>query len=264
MGRPPTQGGISFDRAAGEYDAQRERLWQAEATAAALDPWLRPGVPVIEAGVGTGLIGGALRGRGRDVFGFDLSERMLHRALERLPGRVAAADAQRLPLAAGAAGSVYFVHVLHLVADVGATIAEAARVLRPGGRLLLVGSADEVEPADEAAAILGRVRRRLAGPPPDLPDRLIGEAESLGLSLVHREELAWAMRSAPDDYVQRLEQRVWSWTWDVPERTWAEVVEPALKALRALPNRDQAREGAHRRALLVFDAPGPVPGASVG
>jgi SAM-dependent methyltransferase len=258
------QGSISFDRAAGDYDAQRERLWQAEATAAALEPWLHPEAPVIEAGVGTALIAGALRGRGLDVFGFDLSERMLHRALERLPGRVAAADAQRLPLGGGAAGSVYFVHVLHLVADVRATLAEAARVLRPGGRLLVVGSADEVEPADEAAAILGRVRSRLAGPPPDLPGRVIGEAEALGLALAHREELAFPMRTTPADYVQRLEQRVWSWTWDVPEPTWAEVVEPALAALRALPNLDQPRDSAHRRALLVFEAPDRSVGAATG
>jgi hypothetical protein len=49
---------------------------------------------------------------------------------------------------------------------------------------------------------------------------------------------------------------VWSWTWDVPERTWTEVVQPALEALRALPDRDQPRDTAHRRALLVFQVPG--------
>jgi hypothetical protein len=119
--------------------------------------------------------------------------------------------------------------------------------------LLVIGSG-EGEPDDEAAVLLAQLRRQLAGPPPDLPQRLIDEAESLGFALAHRQGLVRTMRTAPNDYVERLEQRVWSWTWDVPAQTWTEVVEPALEALRALPNPGRPRETAHQRTLLVFDA----------
>jgi hypothetical protein len=76
-------------------------------------------------------------------------------------------------------------------------------------------------------------------------------AEALGRSVAHREELAWPMPTAPGDDVQRLEQRVWSWTWDVPEQTWTEVVEPALAAPRPPRPRPAARQRPPSRAAGV-------------
>jgi hypothetical protein len=32
--------------------------------------------------------------------------------------------------------------------------------------------------------------------------------------LVHRKPLVHTMRMAPLDYMQRLQKRAWSWTWD--------------------------------------------------
>jgi ubiquinone/menaquinone biosynthesis C-methylase UbiE len=102
-------GGVSFDRAAGEYDVTRERFWQAEQTASAIERWLPSGLPVVEVGVGTALIAAQLRAHGWRVVGFDLSTRMLQKASQRMPGHLAVADVPRLPLRTGGVGGVYAV-----------------------------------------------------------------------------------------------------------------------------------------------------------
>ncbi|WP_411543852.1 methyltransferase domain-containing protein [Kitasatospora sp. DSM 101779] len=50
-----------------------------------------------------------------------------------MPGHVVRGDAARLPLAPGRADAVVLVRLLHLLPDAEPVLAEAARVLRPGG-----------------------------------------------------------------------------------------------------------------------------------
>jgi ubiquinone/menaquinone biosynthesis C-methylase UbiE len=101
--------GCRSTRAAGEYDVTRERFWQAEQTASAIERWLPSGLPVVEVGVGTALIAAQLRAHGWRVVGFDLSTRMLQKASQRMPGHLAVADVPRLPLRTGGVGGVYAV-----------------------------------------------------------------------------------------------------------------------------------------------------------
>jgi septum formation protein len=88
---------------------------------------------VLELAVGTGFVGAELVALGNLVHGVDLSPAMLMHARYRLPGHVAAADAARLPVADRRCDAVVAIWLLHLLEDTEGVIAEAARVLRPGG-----------------------------------------------------------------------------------------------------------------------------------
>lgn len=94
---------------------------------------------VLISGVGTGLDLPLLPARHRYV-GLDLTPAMLRRALPRARGRQFQAvqgDAQRLPFADASFDAVVLHLILAVVPDPSACLAEAARVVRPGGRVLV-------------------------------------------------------------------------------------------------------------------------------
>ena len=96
-----------------------------------------PGRRLVDVGGGTGNYSRALRDEGWDPLVVDREPAMLARAaakgLETLEG-----DAQKLPLPDDSADAVMLVSMLHHVEDPTAAIAEAQRILRPGGRLALM------------------------------------------------------------------------------------------------------------------------------
>jgi ubiquinone/menaquinone biosynthesis C-methylase UbiE len=96
-----------------------------------------PGTRLVDVGGGTGNYARALGDEGWVPLVVDRSAAMLARArakgLETLEG-----DAQALPLADGCADAVMLVSMLHHVDEPAAALAEARRVLCPGGRLALM------------------------------------------------------------------------------------------------------------------------------
>ncbi|MCI0580909.1 MAG: class I SAM-dependent methyltransferase [Chloroflexi bacterium] len=90
---------------------------------------------VVDVGCGSGAYVAETRPRCRRYIAADLSLGMLrglpYPGLDRLNG-----DVQRLPLASASAGVVLANHMLYHVPDKEAAVAEIARILRPGGRLL--------------------------------------------------------------------------------------------------------------------------------
>jgi SAM-dependent methyltransferase len=98
-----------------------------------------PGDPLcLDVGCGTGLHFGAVAAEGYTVVGVDLSADQLRIARSRNP-RVARGDASRLPVRDGSVPVVVMTFTHTDVDDFGAVIAEAARVLRPSGRLVYLG-----------------------------------------------------------------------------------------------------------------------------
>lgn len=127
---------LDYDDEATAYDRTRGGVPRAQAAAGALNGLLTAGGVVLDLAVGTGIVAGELVRLGHRVIGLDLSSGMLERAARRLPGRVLRADATALPIASGSVDAVTAVWLLHLLDDPEPVVAEAARVLRPGGLLL--------------------------------------------------------------------------------------------------------------------------------
>ena len=90
---------------------------------------------VADIGCGSGRYLSALRGAGARVVGVDLSVGMLAAVPD--PPALLAADAQALPLTDAAIDVVMMMHMLYHVPDPALAVAEAARVLRRGGTLLV-------------------------------------------------------------------------------------------------------------------------------
>jgi SAM-dependent methyltransferase len=241
--------GTSFDRVASIYDATRGGERRGDTFADALSTWIL-GPTVVELGIGTGIIASSLRRHDIDPLGFDLSDAMLRSAVARLGGRVAIADADRLPLADDCTDTAYFVWVLQLVDDPIATLKEAERIVRPGGRVIAILSNSEFDPADEIATVVG-------GLAPLRADRLdrnrIVEADVDGLSLAHRGYTPWdTFTSTVTEEIDHIENRIYSSLFDVDDATWSTVVDPVLADLRAIPEPDRPRERRNRHPLLVW------------
>jgi SAM-dependent methyltransferase len=108
--------------------------------------WLEipAGGVALDIGSGPGNVTAALaRAAGSDglALGIDISEPMLARAVEAQAGRNVGfmrADAQQLPFRDETVDAVTSLAVLQLVPNPSATLAEIARVLKPGGRVAIM------------------------------------------------------------------------------------------------------------------------------
>lgn len=102
------------------------------------------GQRVLDVGCGDGVLCVHLAGAGGIVTGLDTDPRMLAAARERASASGATitfveGDARSLPFSEGSFDVVVAIAVLCFVADAEHTVKEMARVLRPGGRLVLGG-----------------------------------------------------------------------------------------------------------------------------
>ena len=242
---------ISFDRIADRYDETRGGEQRGDVLAADIDPYLGDAERVLEVGVGTGIVAAAFGRRGRPIVGIDIAAEMLARAHERLGPRVARADAHALPVPTGIVDGAYLVWVLHLVADPAAVIAECARVLRRGTRLVVIAGhprTDDAGDMTEYTVALDKMRRHR----PDNADAVVEWAEAAGLERLDHKELVETHSSSPADFADVIEKRSFSWIWDLDEQTWNEVVQPVIDGLRALPEPTRGRSVTLRRDLLAF------------
>ncbi|MEI6419597.1 MAG: metalloregulator ArsR/SmtB family transcription factor, partial [Sphingomonadales bacterium] len=110
---------------------------------------------LVDVGTGTGRMIELLGPAARSAIGVDRSPEMLRLARGRIEARglaharVQAGDFYALPLADAAADTLVLHQVLHFADDPQAALTECARVLRPGGRLLVI---DLMPHQDEALA----------------------------------------------------------------------------------------------------------------
>ncbi len=205
---------------------------------------------MVELGIGTGVIANGLRRHRFDVVGFDLSAAMMRAAIGRVGPRVAMADVDRLPLAADAADTAFFVWVLQLVHDPGATLAEAARVVRPGGRVIAITSGPEYAADDEIAPIVDglaplRTMRR--------DHNTVVATNHPELALVHEGFTNWdRFETTPSEEADAIEGRIYSSLFDVDEESWESIVVPVIERLRALPDPHRPRRRRNRHPLLVW------------
>jgi demethylmenaquinone methyltransferase/2-methoxy-6-polyprenyl-1,4-benzoquinol methylase len=95
---------------------------------------------VLDVATGTGLVAQELLAHGFRVTGLDQSPEMLARARARFGRRIelVEASADELPFADASFDHLTFTYLLRYVDEPGATLAELARVVRPGGTIAMV------------------------------------------------------------------------------------------------------------------------------
>jgi demethylmenaquinone methyltransferase/2-methoxy-6-polyprenyl-1,4-benzoquinol methylase len=135
-----------FDRIAGVYDrmnrvmtAGLDARWRSRAADLAA---LGPGARALDVACGTGDLAIELAGRvgeGGEVVGCDFSERMLELARRKAPAlRFEQANALELPYAADEFDAATVGFGARNFADLERGLAEMARVVRPGGRVVVL------------------------------------------------------------------------------------------------------------------------------
>lgn len=120
---------------------------------------VEPGSRVLDAGCGDGFLAARLCRMGCEVVALDVDPGVLQRARRRwqgLPVQWVQADLLEAPLADGSFDAVLSNAALHHLPDQGEALARMATLLRPGGRLGVVGFAAN-GPLDWPRSLLGMV-----------------------------------------------------------------------------------------------------------
>jgi ubiquinone/menaquinone biosynthesis C-methylase UbiE len=141
LARRQTKSQEFFESAAGQWDRLRQELFGRSSHLLAIPGLLDSGWAIGDLGCGTGQVAAALAPFVRQVIAVDRSTDMLQAARRRL-GSLANVDVRRgeleaLPIGDAELDAATLLLVLHHVSDPGAALAEAGRVLKPGGRLLI-------------------------------------------------------------------------------------------------------------------------------
>jgi demethylmenaquinone methyltransferase/2-methoxy-6-polyprenyl-1,4-benzoquinol methylase len=199
-----------FDRIAGVYDlmnavmtAGMHQRWRERAVELAR---VGPGSRALDVATGTGDLAVALHAAGADVVGCDFSEEMLERARRKEPGvRFEWADALALPYEDGSFDAATVGFGARNFSDLGKGLREMARVVRPGGRVVVLEITTPQKPPlstffslwfDRAVPALGRMAGDEAAYSylpssvkrfPD-PQELAGELAMVGL-----DEIRWIL-----------------------------------------------------------------------
>ena len=205
----------SFRQKGADWDEMRALGLPAQAVEQALLALIppEPAGRLLDIGTGTGRILELLAPRVRQALGIDASKAMLALARARLsaPGfahcAVRLADMYRLPLPAGGFDLVVLQMVLHYAEAPERVLAEAARILAPGGRLIVIDLA-----AHARADLAAKLAHRWPGFHDDALGRMLTEA---GL---HPGAPLAIPAGTPDGLAVRL------WTAAVPARVPHEFV----------------------------------------
>ena len=183
-----------FDEVGPEWDAIR-KVWGDELLRSrALQRVLPRGLRVLDLGTGTGALAQELAAVGCSVIGVDHSPRMLEAAREKLAAagiervELRAGDAAALPLANHEVDAAFAHMVLQYLASPAEAIAEMARVVKPGGRVVIVDFAKHDR--EWMRAELGVVRLGFSA------DEIARWLETVGLDEVRVETQPPAARGA--------------------------------------------------------------------
>ena len=234
-----------FDELAELYDQTRGGEERGEQYAADVAARLPVGEgPVLEVGVGTGVVALGLARRGCRVIGLDISSPMLSRARARLGAVVVLGDAMEMPLAAASVAHAVSVWVIQAVAEPERVFREVGRVLRPGGRYVVCttqrAAADDVIGKiveDMTAAVDARRGGRPRGVTADQVLDWAGLAGFTGDTCSFDREY----RSTPSEELDAIVRRAWPALRALDEGEIEEVTRPAIAALRAMPDVEYRR-----------------------
>jgi SAM-dependent methyltransferase len=239
---------LSFDRVADQYDATRgypPDVAEAIAEAILRAGRLAPGSDALEIGIGTGRIALPLLAKGVNVYGVDISQRMLDQLRQKqaalaaqdahsAPGSVGTlqvemADMTALPFPDARFAAVVAVHVFHLVPEWLRALDEALRVLRHDGALLIGQDVHSGPGANRAGAIEDHWReivRELGYDGGNVGasgyQAALEELARRGLHVEEATAARWETQYTPRQALETITSRLWSRTWLVPDDLFAE------------------------------------------
>lgn len=129
-----------FEAVGPEWDGLRRVFHDDTQRARAIARLVPRGLRVADIGTGTGILAQELAAAGLRVVAIDISERMLRAARRHAAGVVelVQAEAESLPLADAVLDAAFAHMVLHSVASPAEAIREMARVVRAGGKVVMV------------------------------------------------------------------------------------------------------------------------------
>ena len=244
-----------FDQLAEGYDESRGGEQRGDEYAADLDAQRPPGEdPVLEIGVGTGVVALGLRRRGRTVLGLDISAPMLLRARPRLGPLLVRCDAMAMSIATASVAHAVSVWVIHSVKDPVRLFREVARVIRPGGRYVVCATqrpAHEDQVGVIIAEMSARVdaRRGASRPREVSAEEVLAWAGEAGFTgRVYELQRQW--RSSPDEELAAIVNRRWPAMRELDEAAIEEVTRPAIEALQSLPATVQLRRATAEMVVL--------------
>jgi demethylmenaquinone methyltransferase/2-methoxy-6-polyprenyl-1,4-benzoquinol methylase len=174
--RDPASVRAMFDDISADYDRANtamtlglDQRWRRLAAELAVAD--RPGARALDCACGTGRLAAALVAAGAaPVRGVDFSPRMLRLARRRHPGiDFVLADLTRLPFADSSFDAITIGFGLRNVADPGAGLAEMRRLLREGGRLVVLEAVRPEGPLAPLGAAAARIAPTIVGRLVDRP-----------------------------------------------------------------------------------------------
>lgn len=198
---------------------------------------------VVDLACGSGPMSRELARPGRTVIGLDLSEHELALAAERGPGPWLRADALKLPFGDSTLDAVTTSMGLVVVTPLNEVVAEAARVLRPGGVMAAIAPAlRPLRPSD--IGVLTRINVRLRTKP-QFPGPV---------------ELAGFTGTLADHGLRRVEDQRERYMFPVRSRDDAESIMSALYLPNSQPERveraiDYLADGLKRREVIEVAIP---------
>jgi len=131
-----------FEKVAGHWDTMRESFFGEDVREKALDAAnLQSGKVAADIGAGTGFITEGLVDRGLNVIAVDQSEAMLKVIKDKFPSsdqiECRVGEAKNLPVEDNGVDYVFANMYLHHVESPAKAIKEMARILKPGGKLII-------------------------------------------------------------------------------------------------------------------------------
>ena len=251
MANIPLVDALSFERVAAEYEATRPMPSViAERVARRCVRGLPPSAWFLDAGTGTGRIGRALATQHKRTVGIDISPAMLSKAvgLHRV-----LADLRALPFPDGAFAGVLGVHVLHLMPEWKATLAELWRVVMPGGTLVLGFEERDPTVTRELYQSLARERGIEMGRAGGTQAEILAQLKVLGgeVALTRPTDLAWSSATTVLQTLQALEKRLYSALWEIDEEVHQELLAETRVQAKSKLGSERYTEVAAIQMLLV-------------